>query len=76
MSVRASERLIGDVVTVTALPKSKVVKIPPKKTQKKSVSKPKGTVPPPIVRYCSLCGKSSETRKKLIAGPNNIFFLR
>ena len=54
-------------------PKRKTVKMPSQKAQKKAVTKPKEAVPPPLVRYCSFCGKSSETRKKLIAGPNNIF---
>ena len=47
-------------------PKSKADKPPASTT-------PKKPVPPPIVRYCSICGKSSETRKCLIAAPNNIF---
>ena len=64
------------VVKPKTAPKRKAVKpaVSTASTPKQiKAQKPKETAPPPIVRYCSLCGKSSETRKRLIAGPNNIF---
>jgi hypothetical protein len=40
--------------------------IKPETSNKKEVSAPK-------IYFCSFCGKSSETRRRLIAGPNNAF---
>jgi len=60
--------------------KKKTVKAVSKKPLKKVNSKPKKAKhqkqtpsTTPIVRHCSFCGKSSEIRKNLIAGPNYIF---
>jgi hypothetical protein len=43
------------------------------KTAKAAPKKSKDVSPPPVFRYCSFCRKPQETRKRLIAGPNNIF---
>jgi len=68
------------MLSLTSMAKTKTAAEPKtdskRKADKSAVSTPstpKETHPPHIVRYCSFCGKSSETRKRLIAGPNNIF---
>jgi len=47
------------------------------KTGKKSIKtanfKQKEATPLPKLLYCSFCRKSSDTMRRLIAGPNNIF---
>jgi len=48
--------------------KSKAVKTPPTKAQKKTVSKPKIPSLPPNIQ-CSFCRKSKDTARRIIAGP-------
>jgi len=49
-------------------PRRKTVKLPPKKEQKKAVSKPKKNAFPPTIK-CSFCGRSTDTARRMIAGP-------
>ena len=49
-------------------PSKKTVKTLAKKAQKKAVSKPKENVVPSTIK-CSFCGKSTDTARRMIAGP-------
>ena len=52
----------------------KSAKVAAKPPTKKKIPKPEEIeMPIPVFRYCSFCRKPSETRKRLVAGPNNIF---
>ena len=50
------------------VPSKRAVKTPPQKAQKKAVSKPKENAVPPTIK-CSFCGKSTDTARRIIAGP-------
>ncbi|GBU28974.1 ATP-dependent protease [Treponema sp. R8-4-B8] len=41
--------------------------------QSKPITSKQKDVPASKIYYCSFCGKSSDTRRRLIAGPNNVF---
>ena len=50
------------------VPSKRTVKTPLQKAQKKAVSKPKENAVPPTIK-CSFCGKSTDTARRMIAGP-------
>jgi len=59
---------VKTVVKQKTVPSKRTVKTPTQKAQKKAVSKLKKNAVTPTIK-CSFCGKSTDTARRMIAGP-------